>query len=92
MKKEKNIILDNSKIKALRKKMCLSRAMLAERSHGMLSEATIKRAEAGHAISSRKIHDFADVFKVPVEAILISSQPGLEHQASTEILEQRILN
>ena len=64
IKANRKVRVDQFKVKALRKKMCLSRAMLAERSQGLLSEATIKRAETGHRLSSRKIHDLATADKL----------------------------
>ncbi|NQZ58680.1 MAG: hypothetical protein HRT88_14595 [Lentisphaeraceae bacterium] len=66
----REVKVDPRKIKDLRKSMMLSRAMMVERSQHRFSEATIKRAEMGHRISTKVIHDLADFFRVPVEDIL----------------------
>ena len=71
---EGRIRLDYNKLKALRKKMCLSRAMLAQRrlnTGGYISESTIKRAEAGKKILYRTANEIASVLEVDVRELLI---------------------
>lgn len=70
----RSVRLDGVRCRDARQRLGFSRQRLAELARGdePLSEATIKRAEAGQAVYLDKARRLAEVLRVPLQALLIS--------------------
>ncbi len=86
-------VVDNSKLRRLRKKLGLSQEQLASAFEEIgipVSIATIKRAETGKAVSYRTIKNMAKYYKVELRDLMVASESLSSHINKTPTSESEI--